>query len=94
MMKNRPTPKQLSEKSKRLWRTLNQEFDFTTETAELLLLALENLDLGGQARAQLRREGLTIGGKRNPAADLAKQCDGMALRAFRQLQLDVVKGGS
>ena len=94
MAKNKPAPAQLSEKSKKLWRALNQEFDFTTETAELLILALENLDLGDRARALLRREGLVLNGRKHPASDAVKLHDGLALRTFRQLGLDVVKGGA
>ena len=84
-------PPYFSPKSKALWQSILTEFDLADEMCELLRVTLENLDLADQARATLRKEGLTIDGRRHPAADLAKQHDSMYLRGLRQLALDVVK---
>ena len=94
MNKAPKTPAYLSDKSKRLWRTIHEGFDLEVDAIELLRVALENLDLADQARNLLRTEGLVINGKKHPASDAVKLHDGMFMRAMRQLGLDVVAAGS
>jgi hypothetical protein len=86
-------PGHLSGRSAKLWRSIQAEYELDPEATELLRVGLENLDLGDKARESLRNEGLTIDGKKHPALDAAKQCDGMFLRSMRQLGLDVVAPG-
>lgn len=86
-------PKHFSEKARKLWRTIHQEYELEVESAELLRVALENLDLADRARELLRTEGLVVSGKKHPASDAVKLHDGMFMRALRQLGLDVVQPG-
>ena len=92
MTKNSP-PKQLSPKAKTLWKALTAEYDFESEAAALLVVALENLDLADAARELLRREGLVVNGKKHPASDACKLHDGLFMRGMRQLALDVIRPG-
>jgi hypothetical protein len=87
-------PTHFSAKSRKLWKSINAEYQLEVEAAELLRVALENLDLADQARELLRNEGLVIDGKKHPASDAVKLHDGMFLRAIRQLGLDVVQPGA
>ncbi len=84
-------PGYFSAKTKALWKAVLTEYDLAPEMLELFRLALENLDLADAARQLLRAEGLVVGGKKHPAADLVKMHDGLYLRAMRQLGLDVVQ---
>jgi hypothetical protein len=86
-------PSHFSNKARRLWRSINAEYELEPEAAELLRVALENLDLADKARELLRNEGLVIAGKKHPASDAVKLHDGMFLRAIRQLGLDVLQPG-
>src|SRR5262245_58210401 len=86
-------PGHLSKKAKALWKKLNEEFELEADAVSILLVALENLDLADLAREQLAREGITVDGRRNAAADVLKTCHSLYLRAMRQLALDVVAGG-
>ena len=96
MSRTSPRPKapaHFSAKAKVLWKKLNEQFEFEPDAVQTLAVGLENLDLADKARELLRAEGVVVAGKRHPAADIAKQCDGMYLRALRQLALDVVQAG-
>jgi anthranilate phosphoribosyltransferase len=86
-------PAHFSEKTRKLWKDIHQEYELEPEADELLRVALENLDLADKARELLRAEGLVVDGKRHPASDAVKLHDGMFLRALRQLGLDVVAPG-
>ena len=94
MTKSPKPPSCFSDKSKRLWRTIHEEYELECDAIELLRVALENLDLADSARELLRAEGLVINGKKHPASDACKLHDGMFLRSMRQLGLDVVAAGS
>ena len=86
-------PSHFSQKSRQLWKSIHADYELEPEAAELLRVALENLDLADQARGLLRTEGLVVNGKKHPASDAVKLHDGMFLRAIRQLGLDVVAPG-
>jgi hypothetical protein len=86
-------PSHFSTKAKKLWRSINAEYELEPDAAELLRVALENLDLADKARELLRNEGLVVAGKKHPASDLVKLHDGLFLRAIRQLGLDVLQPG-
>jgi hypothetical protein len=86
-------PNHFSNKARKLWRSINAEYQLEVEAAELLRVALENLDLADQARELLRNEGLVVAGKKHPASDAVKLHDGLFLRAIRQLGLDVLQPG-
>ena len=86
-------PSHFSEKARQLWKSIHAEYELAGESAELLRVALENLDLADKARALLRTEGLVVDGKKHPASDAVKLHDGMFMRALRQLGLDVVQPG-
>lgn len=86
-------PNYFSQKARKLWASINAEYDLEDEAAELLRVALENLDLADKARELLRTEGLVVNNKKHPASDSVKLHDGMFMRALRQLGLDVVQPG-
>ncbi len=86
-------PNHFTEKTRKLWKGIHAEYELEPEAAELLRVALENLDLADQARDLLRTEGLVVNGKKHPASDAVKLHDGMFLRAIRQLGLDIVAPG-
>lgn len=87
-------PACLSAKSKRIWSSITGEFSLTSENLSILQLALEHLDLADIGRKQLRKDGLTVDGKKNPVIDSVKLSDGFYLRALRQLGLDIVQKGN
>ena len=93
MTKLPKAPNYFSQKARKLWASINGEYDLEDEAAELLRVALENLDLADKARELLRTEGLAIDGRKHPASDSVKLHDEMFMRAIRQLQLDVVAPG-
>src|SRR5215467_1699147 len=86
-------PQYFSEKARNLWKKIHSDYQLEVEAAELLRVALENLDLADRARELLRNEGLVVAGKKHPASDAVKLHDGMFLRAIRQLGLDVLQPG-
>ncbi len=86
-------PDHFTKKTKGLWAAIHAQYELEPEAAELLRVALENLDLADKARELLRAEGLVIDGRKHPASDAVKLHDGMFLRAIRQLGLDVVAAG-
>lgn len=86
-------PKHLSAESKRMWRRIQQEYELTPDAAGLLRVALENFDIGEQARKLIQAEGVVVDGKRHPATDVMKQANGLYLRAMRQLGLDIAPPG-
>ena len=86
-------PNHFTEKTRKLWKGIHAEYELEPEAAELLRVALENLDLADKARGLLRDEGLVVNGKKHPASDAVKLHDGMFMRAIRQLGLDIVAPG-
>ncbi len=56
-------PKHFSVKARKLWRTIHDQYELEVESAELLRVALENLDLADRARELLRTEGLVVDGR-------------------------------
>lgn len=97
-MKALQPPNHFSDKTCGLWKAITSEFDLAPEALELLRVGLENLDLGDAARETLRREGSVIADakgilRKHPACDVLKLCDGLFLRALRQLGLDLVQPG-
>src|ERR1035437_2025994 len=51
------SPNHFSEKSRQLWKSIHAEYELASESAELLRVALENLDLADKARELLRTLG-------------------------------------
>ena len=92
-MSHQKAPAQFSDKARKLWKGIHAEYELEPEAAELLRVALENLDLADKARELLRTEGLVVAGKKHPASDAVKLHDGMFMRALRQLELDVIAPG-
>ena len=92
-MKTPKPPTHFSEEARKLWRSLNEEYQFTPDTLAILRVSLENYDLSQEAREALKRDGLVLDGKRHPAVDIARQSYGLFLRGMRQLALDVVGPG-
>jgi hypothetical protein len=86
-------PNHFSEKARKLWKSIHEQYELEPEAAELLRVALENLDLADKARELLRTEGLVVNRKKHPASDAVKLHDGMFMRAIRQLGLDIVAPG-
>ena len=93
MTKLPKAPNYFSQKARNLWKSLHAEYELEPEAAELLRVALENLDLADKARELLRTEGLVVNNKKHPASDSVKLHDGMFMRALRQLGLDIVAPG-
>jgi hypothetical protein len=50
-------PSHFSEKARQLWKSIHAEYELASESAELLRVALENLDLADKARELLRTLG-------------------------------------
>lgn len=91
----KPTaPEYLSDKAKAIWKEIMATFELEVEMVERMRVGLENLDLGDIARANLRTNGHVLAdGKKNPALDAVKLHDGLFLRAFAAIGLDVVAPG-
>jgi hypothetical protein len=93
-MKTTPkAPRHLSSKAKILWKSINSEYELEADALETLRIGLENMDLADQARELLRNEGLVVNGKPHAAGNAVKLHDGLYLRCFRALALDVVAVG-
>jgi P27 family predicted phage terminase small subunit len=85
-------PTHLSDRTKKLWRTIAAKFDLAPEHLEMLRLGLEALDRCDQARRQLAKDGLVVVGargapQRHPLVDVEIQSRTAALRIFRELGL-------
>lgn len=95
-MKNTKIPKapeHFSQRAVVIWKHVHEQFELELDALELLRVGLENLDLGDAERAALRSEGSLIGGKKSPRLDAIKLFDGLYLRCFRQLGLDIAAPG-
>lgn len=86
-------PAYFSSKALALWSSIHTEYALECDATVLLQIALENLDLGDQARDLLRADGFSLDGRKHPASDSAKLHDGLYLRCMRQLGLDVIAKG-
>lgn len=83
------TPTHLSAESKRHWRRITAEYEFSEDALLLLKSGLECYDRANQARELVTTQGLVLDGKKHPAIDIEKQAYGLFLRTFRQLNLDI-----
>lgn len=82
-------PRTLSAGAKRIWSMIEREWSLDNGARLCLATALKNFDLGEQAAEILRREGLILEGKPNPAIKILKDADLLLLRAWRSIGLDV-----
>lgn len=85
-------PTHLSERAKRLWRAVTDEYELTSIDTELLLRACEAAARADEARQILDREGLTVPGRDAPKAHPMIQVELVNRRAetalLGQLHLD------
>ena len=87
-------PAGLSERARRLWRSVNQEFDLEQSQLGVLEAALMCFDRFLGARAKIEREGITITSGRsrvvhaNPAVKIEEAAWRSFVRGFEMLRLD------
>ena len=86
-------PKHLSTESKKLWRSVLNDYELERRHEAILLTALEALDRMRQAQAQLSEDGLTTvdrygGVKSHPCVVIERDSRNAFLRAMRELGLD------
>jgi P27 family predicted phage terminase small subunit len=93
-------PRHLSDRSRKVYRTLVDDYRLHEEPAALttLRLACEALDRTEQARIVIDREGLTVATtdgavKTHPAVAIERDSRLAALRAFRELGLEPAATG-
>ncbi|MEX2221406.1 MAG: hypothetical protein WEG40_06380 [Candidatus Rokuibacteriota bacterium] len=95
--KTPPAPTDLSPGSKRIWRDVHQGWDLDESARQLLGIALRGFDRAAQARALVARDGLIVTGTRgprpHPAVSIERTSTELALKAWRQLNLDVPAPG-
>jgi phage terminase small subunit len=88
---NRP-PRHLNAAARRLWTQVLADYDLEAHHRELLLLALEAMTRGDQARREIERSGILIRGRWgptvNPAVAIERNCQATYLRLMRELSLD------
>jgi P27 family predicted phage terminase small subunit len=89
------TPKHLSSRSKRIFRTIATDFELDAEPHAIALLAMacEAVDRAEQARTVLSREGLTYMNARGeprsrPEVAVERDSAMRSARLFRELSLD------
>jgi phage terminase small subunit len=88
-------PAHLSDKSKRLYRTIADDYDLIREAhcLELLRMALEQMDRAEQARQQIAKDGAYSTNRHgevrpHPGIGVEKDATTLAARMFRELALD------
>jgi phage terminase small subunit len=86
-------PTNLSNAARLHWQRINREYELTPDAAMILETGLQNWDMGQDARALLRKDGLVIGTKRHPALEILKMADTTFLRAMRELGLNISDPG-
>jgi phage terminase small subunit len=101
MASSSAVPKHLSARSRRIWRTISLDFDFSAEphAAAILTLGCEAIDRADQARQVLARDGLTYTNARGeprprPEVGIERDSAIRAARLFRELSLDVPEDDS
>lgn len=87
-------PSHFSAKARKIWEHVHREFELEPDAVELLRIGLENMDLGDAERAKVREEGAVVNGKKSQRLDAIKLFDGLYLRCFRQLGLDIAQPGT
>jgi P27 family predicted phage terminase small subunit len=88
-------PKHLSARSKRIYRSVVDDYDLARElhALEVLRLGLEALDRAEEAREIIAREGMTYSNRfgeprAHPAVAVERDCRVQVARLFRELSLD------
>ncbi len=92
-MNGRTPPAHLSDASKRFWRRVLREYELETHHLAILTVACEALDRLTEAREAITRDGAYIAGrfgiKAHPALAVENAARGAALKAIRELGLDL-----
>ena len=88
-------PRHLSAKSKRIFRSIVDDFELESEShaLETLRLALEAMDRADEAREMIARDGLVVRNRHDelrphPAVAIERDSRLAAWRGFRELSLD------
>lgn len=85
-----PTPPDdLSPGSQALWAQIHRGWALDDSARLLLTVALRAFDRGAAARALVERDGLMLKGRAHPALTVVKDADGILLKAWRQLGLEM-----
>ncbi len=92
--KEHPAPDHLKPPSAAFWVALNSQYVFEHHDLERLRVLCENLDVVDQCEAAIRKDGLFIRDrydqtKTHPAFNTARDARQLALRALRELSIDV-----
>ena len=92
-----PPPNDLSAASRKLWADVHHGWELDMIARQLLATALRAFDRAAAARALVAREGLVVKGTRgprpHPAVSIEHAATEIALKAWRQLNLDVPPPG-
>jgi len=81
-------PTGLSPASRALWGQIHTNWKMDDAGRVLLSVALEARDRSADARAIVRKEGLTLGARAHPLLAVIRDSENVALKAWRQLGLE------
>jgi phage terminase small subunit len=81
-------PGHLSAPSQEWWRAIVAEYDLLPHYLRLLEAACDSWERLTEARARLRREGLTLGPRRHPCINIEHEAAIRFARLLRELDLD------
>jgi phage terminase small subunit len=92
MSKAPPAPAHLTEATRRWWAQIVKGWTLEAHHLRLLQVACESWDLAQTARAEMKRDGLTVktinGVKTHPAAAIARDARIVFVRTLREMNLD------
>lgn len=83
------SPRHLSAEARGLYRNFVAEWNLDGAARLILMVALEAFDRMRGAQRLIKREGLTLKGRANPAITVERDARLAMLRAVRQLNLDL-----
>ena len=89
-----PPPKALTPESQKFWTEVTTAYDLDEAGLQILRLSCEALDTARSARQIVQKEGLVIrlrggGQKAHPAVGIERDARLSAIRALRELALDI-----